>query len=257
MRRHLLAEVVLTWLATVLLIRVVVQAFPPDVAWGLPLAMVPILFMWAPVWMLRWRGEDPDQYPLAIPAFDEPVWWPDFKLAATVSLVIFVPYLGLYHLWQTLWFPEVLAWGCDLDVPGACSESLRSRTFGPAWRFESADVAAVWLLQLVGYHVFFVAIPEELFYRGYVQSRLDEIWEPRWDVLGAKVGPGMLLACVIFAAGHSVVVFQWWHFAIVFPSLVFGWLRARTGGIMASAWFHAFANVLVAILDRVYGVAPS
>jgi membrane protease YdiL (CAAX protease family) len=42
--------------------------------------------------------------------------------------------------------------------------------------------------------------------------------------------------------------------AVIFPSLVFGWLRARTGGIGASLTFHAMCNVLSEILGRAYGV---
>jgi membrane protease YdiL (CAAX protease family) len=107
----------------------------------------------------------------------------------------------------------------------------------------------------VAYHLFFVAIPEELFYRGYVQSRLDEVWTPGWRVFGAVLGPGWLVTSLVFALGHSVVLFQWWHLAIFVPSLAFGWLRARTGGVLAGAFFHAWCNVMVAFLDAAWGVS--
>ena len=68
------------------------------------------------------------------------------------------------------------------------------------------------------------------------------------------VRPGWLLTCVLFAFGHSIVIFQWWHFAIFFPALVFGWMRARTGGVIAGALFHAWCNVTVNVLDALYGV---
>jgi membrane protease YdiL (CAAX protease family) len=58
----------------------------------------------------------------------------------------------------------------------------------------------------------------------------------------------------VFAAGHSIVQFQWWHFAIFFPSLVFGWMRARTGQVVAGAGFHAWSNVTVSTLDTLYGI---
>src|SRR5690606_1514339 len=115
-----------------------------------------------------------------------------------------IPWLVAYHLWQTRVF------GFELQ-----------------WTWPSST------LMLIGYHLFFVAIPEEFFYRGYLQTRLDEIWRPRWELWGAKLGPGWLLTCLLFAFGHSLVQFQWWHFAIFFPSLVFGWMRARTGGVVA------------------------
>jgi hypothetical protein len=60
----------------------------------------------------------------------------------------------------------------------------------------------------------------------------------------------------LFAFGHSLVQVQWWHFAIFFPSLVFGWMRARSGGVLAGAFFHAWANVTVHTLDTLYGIVP-
>ena len=42
--------------------------------------------------------------------------------------------------------------------------------------------------------------------------------------------------------------------AVFFPSLLFGWLRARTGGIGTSVIFHAMCNLFVAVLARGYGL---
>jgi membrane protease YdiL (CAAX protease family) len=99
-----------------------------------------------------------------------------------------------------------------------------------------------------------VALPEEAFYRGYLQSRLDEVWRPRWRVLGACVGPGLLVAAGIFALGHLATVQVPARLAVFFPALLFGWLRARTSGIGASMCFHAFCNVYSQLLGRGYGV---
>lgn len=244
-----LLEVLVVFAATLLAIRGVV-AVGQGVLWDLPLVLVPVLFMWAPVWVLRARGVDPDRYPLALPPLsDRAVWGDALRVGGLTIVVVTVPYVGLYHLWQTWWFPEILQGLCDAGF-GTCGAARRAVSFGPTGRLPTD------LLQLVAYHLLFVAVPEELFYRGYMQSRLDEVWPPRWRILGATLGPGWLLTCVLFAAGHSVVTVQWWHFAIMFPSLVFGWLRARTGHILASALFHAWANVMVAVLDVAWGLRP-
>ena len=42
--------------------------------------------------------------------------------------------------------------------------------------------------------------------------------------------------------------------AVFFPALLFGWLRARTGGIGASVCLHAICNVYSQMLGRGYGV---
>lgn len=250
-RRWVVAEVLGLTAVVLLLIRGVV-AVGTGVLYDLPLALVPVLFMWAPVWMLRRRGLDPDAYPLALPGFsgsDGREWVSALRLAGVAVLVVGPPFLLGYHVWHTWLLPRALVWGCDLGLP-ICRLSIVAQQTAPAWRWPSQPV------QLVAYHLLFVAIPEELYYRGYVQSRLDEVWAPRWRVLGATVGPGLLVSSVIFALGHSVVAFQWWHVSIVFPSLVFGWMRARTGSVLAGAFFHAWSNVAVGTLDVVYGLQP-
>jgi membrane protease YdiL (CAAX protease family) len=102
--------------------------------------------------------------------------------------------------------------------------------------------------------LFVIALPEEAFYRGYLQSRLDEAWPPRWNVLGARVGPSLLATAAIFALGHLATVHLPARLAVFFPALVFGWLRARTGGIGAGVCFHAACNIYSQILGRGFGV---
>lgn len=93
-----------------------------------------------------------------------------------------------------------------------------------------------------------VAVPEELFFRGYLQGRFDQRWTPRWRIFGTLVGPGWLWAAVFFAFGHVLVDFNPERFAVFVPGLVFGWMRARTGSIAAAAAFHALCNLLSEVM---------
>ncbi len=102
--------------------------------------------------------------------------------------------------------------------------------------------------------VVLIALPEEAFYRGYLQSRLDEVWSPRARVLGANLGPGVLVASAVFAVGHLATIHEPARLAVFFPALLFGWLRARTGGVGAGVLFHAMCNVFSEALGRGYGV---
>ncbi len=97
-----------------------------------------------------------------------------------------------------------------------------------------------------------IALPEEAFFRGYLQTSLDAIWPPRWRVLGADLGPGWLLAAAIFAVGHVLTIRHPARLAVFFPALLFGWLRRRTGGVGASVVFHASCNIYSAALGRGY-----
>ncbi|MCO4744595.1 MAG: CPBP family intramembrane metalloprotease [Proteobacteria bacterium] len=240
--KAILREVVLVWLATLLLIRLVVMAADAG-APELVKAAVPLLFMYAPVWWLQRTGRDPDVYPLALPAFsDRAPYIEALKLNALIIGLILLPWLAGYHYWQTSWLPSIM------ESLGFSPRSIPEVEYQGTWPSSP--------LLLIAYHLFFVAIPEELFYRGYVQSRLDEVWPPRWRLFGADIGWGLIAASAIFALGHSIVSLQWWHPFIFFPSLVFGWMRCRTGTIVAGALFHAWSNVQVTTLDTLYGIVP-
>ena len=57
-----------------------------------------------------------------------------------------------------------------------------------------------------------------------------------------------------FALGHLATVHSPARLAVFFPSLLFGWLRARTRGIGASCLFHAMCNVFSEVLGKGYGL---
>lgn len=99
-----------------------------------------------------------------------------------------------------------------------------------------------------------VAVPEELFFRGYLWTRLSGVWEaqslPRFRVFGVLLGPTWLATSLLFALGHVLVDFDIARLAVFFPALVFGWMRARTGSIAAGALFHALCNLLSDLLHH-------
>lgn len=99
-----------------------------------------------------------------------------------------------------------------------------------------------------------VALPEEAFFRGYLQTALDRAWGRRVDIFGAHVGPALLVSSALFALGHVATVPHPARLAVFFPSLVFGWLRARTGGIGAGVAFHTMCNLLSDGLARGSGL---
>lgn len=99
-----------------------------------------------------------------------------------------------------------------------------------------------------------IALPEEAFFRGYLQTSLDRTWPPRWRILGADLGPGLLVSAAIFAVGHVLTIRHPARLAVFFPALVFGWMRSRTGGVGAGVLFHAMCNLFSAMLGRGYGL---
>ncbi|MFZ5897515.1 MAG: myxosortase MrtC [Myxococcota bacterium] len=99
-----------------------------------------------------------------------------------------------------------------------------------------------------------VAFPEEAFFRGYLQSSLDAAWPRRTRVLGTPVGISIVVTSAIFAFGHLLTEPYPGRLAVFFPSLVFGFLRAREGGIGAAIVFHALCNLFASYLGQSYGL---
>ena len=99
-----------------------------------------------------------------------------------------------------------------------------------------------------------VALPEEAFYRGYLMTALDDAWGRRWRLFGAELGFGWIVSAALFAVGHLLTEPRVDRLAVFFPALLFGWMRARTGGIGAGIVLHALSNVFSATLARGYGL---
>lgn len=99
-----------------------------------------------------------------------------------------------------------------------------------------------------------VAVPEEAFFRGYLQTALDDAWKKRWPLFGGYLSPGLLVASALFAVGHVLTEPNPSRLAVFFPSLLFGWLRTRTRGIGAGVGFHALCNLFSAYLGRCFGL---
>jgi membrane protease YdiL (CAAX protease family) len=102
-----------------------------------------------------------------------------------------------------------------------------------------------------------IALPEEAFYRGYLMTALDDAWGTPWTLFKAKLGWGWLASSAIFAVGHFFTEPDPQRLAVFFPALVFGWMRARTGGVGAPALFHVLCNLLGGTLSRGYGFGMS
>ena len=188
------------------------------------------------VWRYAWSKDDARVRAMGVQLgglmLHEPIAWRSVLRESLVALawasgcaaIVFIPY---YVGWRYWWHPAH-AFSLDLRPTETLNDALGQ--------------------------LLLVALPEESFYRGYLQTRVDEAFTRKVRVLGADIGPGLLVSSVIFAIGHYVTVPVPARLAVFFPSLVFGWLRARTGGIGASLTFHAMCNVLSETLGRAYGV---
>lgn len=99
-----------------------------------------------------------------------------------------------------------------------------------------------------------IALPEEAFFRGFLQTELEPLFDRRVRLFGAEVSLAIPVASAIFALGHLFTNPQPGRLAVFFPSLLFGFLRTRTKGIGAGVVFHALCNILSSALARGYGM---
>ena len=104
-----------------------------------------------------------------------------------------------------------------------------------AWRLDTAAIGRTLLHQLI-----WVAVPEEVFFRGYLWRRLAQEASPE------PSRPRRILAnATLFAATHYLIHPGAWALATWFPGLYFAWVRCRSRTLMVPIVCHAVANTLL------------
>ena len=98
-----------------------------------------------------------------------------------------------------------------------------------------------------------VALPEEVFYRGYVQSRLEQKYPRNRKFMGVEVSwKALIYTSGIFAIGHILTISHPARLAVFFPSLLFGWMRNATGSVLSAVLFHATCNLFAHLAFKFY-----
>ncbi len=187
-----------------------------------------VSFLYFPLIAMNRREEDYQDYGVTLRR-----WREDLKLAALLFAVVVPIYFGGYALFAYLigHLPRSVA---GFVWPYGTIAHFKPRV--PA----KLDL---WLLD----QLFVVALPEEFFYRGYLQTRLRDAWPQGRLFLGARLGPAFFLTAALFAVGH-LAVFEIWRLSVFFPALLFGWLRERTGTVIGATGFHAACNIYELLL---------
>lgn len=98
------------------------------------------------------------------------------------------------------------------------------------------------------YRLFYAALGEEIFFRGYVQSRLNEAFGRPYRPFGVSCGWGLAIAALLFGFAHVLAPgdpFQWgWGLWTAIAGSIFGYLREKSGSVLAPAVAH---GVLIAV----------
>ena len=176
-------------------------------------------------------------------------WRQDARLALMLAGLFLPVYAGLHYAYMTQAHTWLQMMGAD-----AWAAYVPQARWAPHW---PADAMAwlhgsVWFGQLVATHLFGVALPEETFYRGYLQPCLEARWAPQRQVLGVPLGRGAVVAAALFAAGHFLGEWDPQRLGPFFPALAFAWLRNASGSVWGAIAFHALCNICSACLYAMY-----
>lgn len=166
---------------------------------------------------------------------------------AACAALVFPLFAGAFYLY----YRQVCTWSVagTLPLPGQIRR-LCSRFVGSAARARLSLTPSY--LNMVLTQLLVVGLPEEYFFRGYLQTRLEQVWPSNRRLLGAPVGPGLPVGAALFALGHLITDFNGMRLAVFFPGLVFGWMRQVTGSILAGVLFHASSNLVSDLLHRAF-----
>jgi membrane protease YdiL (CAAX protease family) len=105
-----------------------------------------------------------------------------------------------------------------------------------------------WIYWLI-YQFMYVAVAEEVFFRGYVQGNiLRLIGTLNFGRYRIKSLACIVLSATCFAAAHVIVQGQMISAVTFLPGLILGWLFIRTGSLLAPILFHGLANTFYYML---------
>ena len=102
------------------------------------------------------------------------------------------------------------------------------------------------------YTFIFVALGEEILFRGYIQSRVNETFGRPCVFFGINWGWGLIIGSLLFGIWHILIPFNpfigqfdlmWqWGLWTFFLGLILGFVREKTGSVLAPAILHGLIN---------------
>ena len=233
---HALRDAVLAWLFVAVFVTFLVR-----INVTLPLvghvgsALVAVLFLYVPVFVAWRRQEVLDDYGFHAEPVRRGVRY------ATWAMVLIFPVFALGYLafYEVACHSELLA---HLVPRGMCSRYHGlAGVHAPELTWKLAEFCAVQLVV--------VALPEELFFRGFLLGLLEKRFPPKRRILGGGVGLALVISAAAFALIHLPKDGDPRALATFVPGLLFGWMRSATSSILASTLTHAGSNILIRFLD--------
>jgi uncharacterized protein len=109
-------------------------------------------------------------------------------------------------------------------------------------------------LSAIIFYLFFLGFGEELLFRGYIQSRLNAAFGKPFHFFGVRWGGGIVIAAALFGLMHALNIGSlvsghweltwWWGFWTFFGGLVLGFVREKSGSIVAPTILHGLPQAI-------------
>jgi membrane protease YdiL (CAAX protease family) len=103
------------------------------------------------------------------------------------------------------------------------------------------------------FQFYFAGFGEEILFRGYFQSKLNQDFGRPWMIKGVSFGPGLLIAAALFGVLHMLNPFNpligkfeidlLWGISSFVGGLLFGFLREKTGTVLSASLGHGLLDL--------------
>ena len=110
------------------------------------------------------------------------------------------------------------------------------------------------VISTVVWQFIFSGFGEEFFFRGYIQSRINEEFGRPFSFMGVNFGIGLILSSMLFGLAHALNPFSpftgyyelawWWGVSSCVTGFVFGLVREKTGSIIPSSIAHGLPDAI-------------
>jgi membrane protease YdiL (CAAX protease family) len=117
------------------------------------------------------------------------------------------------------------------------------------WRFKGGDASTPNLARAAATQVLLVAVPEEFFFRAFLQAGMARARRRTVRLLGARLGWELPAASALFALAHLAARQAPQALLVFFPGLVMGWLWARRESLVGPVIFHALCNLSLVLVE--------
>jgi len=199
-------------------------------------ALVSVTFLYVPVIAAWRRHEVLDDYGFHLEPLRRGL------VTAGVAIAVIFPIFALGYFA----FYEI---ACNSTLLAQLAPNQLCRSYGGLAGLHAPAMTGK-VLEFCAVQLVVVALPEELFFRGFLHRLLEKRFPPKRRWLGGGVGLALVLSSLAFALIHLPKDHDPRALATFFPGLLFGWMRSSTSSILASTVTHGGSNILIYLLDK-------